>query len=87
MKISLADKIRQKENEESLIRKERIPAVRNIAINDGKKDKQISAKVNERVYALFSAINGAQGLSNNSALNLLITRYVRENQSIIDNKK
>lgn len=51
---------------------------------DGSKDKQISAKVNEKSYALFTKINKAQGLSNNSALNLIINKYVRENKGILE---
>ena len=51
--------------------------------NNGSKDKQISAKVNERMYGLFTQINKAQGISNNSALNMVISRYVRENKGIL----
>ena len=54
------------------------------SLNSGSKDKQISAKVNENVYALFSQINKAQGISNNSALNMIISKYVRENSDIIE---
>lgn len=59
-------------------------ALHNISSKDGSKDKQISAKVNGSVYATFSAINKAQGISNNSALNMLITKYIRENKDILD---
>lgn len=59
-------------------------ALHTILSKDGAKDKQISAKVNGSVYAMFSAINKAQGLSNNSALNMIITKYVRENKGILD---
>lgn len=55
-----------------------------IANNLGQKDKQISAKVNNATYELFSRINRAQGLSNNSALNMIINRYVRENKALIE---
>lgn len=58
-------------------------SVLTIADNSGK-DKQISAKVNLKVYGLFTQINKAQGISNNSALNMLISRYVRENKGILD---
>ena len=60
-------------------------SVLDIADNSGK-DKQISAKVNEKVYGLFTQINKAQGISNNSALNMIINRYVRENKGILDDK-
>ena len=52
-----------------------------IASNNGSKDKQISAKVNERMYGLFTQVN--KGISNNSALNMIISRYVRENKGIL----
>mgnify|MGYP003540780424 CR=1 FL=1 len=58
-------------------------SVLDIADNSGK-DKQISAKVNDKVYALFTQIDKAQGISNNSALNMIISRYVRENKGILD---
>ena len=48
------------------------------------KNKQISAKVNEKVYNIFTAINQRQGLSNNSALNMILTKYVRENIGILE---
>lgn len=48
------------------------------------KDKQISAKVNTETYAAFSKINEAQGMSNNSVLNMLISQYVRANKDIIE---
>ena len=54
-----------------------------IASNNGSNDKQISAKVHERMYGLFTQINKAQGISNNSALNMIISRYVRENKGIL----
>ena len=49
----------------------------------GNKDKQISAKVNKDMYEKFSMINKAQGMTNNSALNMIISKYVRENEDII----
>lgn len=55
-----------------------------IISKDGAKDKQISAKVNMKMYNAFTTINKAQGISNNSALNMLIAKYVRENRVILD---
>ena len=57
-----------------------------IVSKDGTKDKQISAKVNVKMYNAFTIINRAQGLSNNSALNMLISKYVRENRMLLDNE-
>ena len=47
------------------------------------KDKQISAKVNKEMYEKFTMINKVQGLSNNSALNMIMSQYVRDNEEII----
>ena len=52
-------------------------AVERIISRDGAKDKQISAKVNMKIYSAFTTIN-------NSALNMLITKYVRENKEILE---
>ena len=58
--------------------------VERIISRDGAKDKQISAKVNMKIYSAFTTINRLQGISNNSALNMLITKYVRENKEILE---
>lgn len=80
----------QREKEENINEKEK-PERKNRALysilsKDGAKDKQISAKVNGNVYAMFSQINKAQGISNNSALNMIIAKYVRENKCILDDE-
>lgn len=90
---SLLDKMEEEKNLEEAQKVEeaskptattgRKTSVLDIADNSGK-DKQISAKVNEKVYGLFTQINKAQGISNNSALNMIISRYVRENKGILD---
>ncbi len=92
-KKSLLDKMEEEKNLEEAQKVEeaskptvttgRKTSVLDIADKSGK-DKQISAKVNEKVYGLFTQINKAQGISNNSALNMIISRYVRENKGILD---
>lgn len=75
----------KKDNIKEKIENEKKEAtVKKIAHNSTQKDKQISAKVNETVYDQFTAINKRQGLSNNSALNMLINKYVRENKGILE---
>ena len=37
-----------------------------------------------KIYSAFTTINKLQGISNNSALNMLITKYVRENKEILE---
>lgn len=48
------------------------------------KTKAISGKVFPELWAEFTKINRAQGMSNNSALNMIISKYVRENKDILD---
>lgn len=45
-----------------------------------KKNKMISASVNIENYEAFTRINKAKGMSNNSALNMLIADYISNNQ-------
>ena len=96
MARKLIDKVKKQEEQENNnengtlrndtgeARKNKNSVLHNISSKDGFKDKQISAKVNGNMYATFSAINKAQGISNNSAINMIITKYVRENKAILD---
>lgn len=84
---SLLDQVNEQEaNLENvkIEKKKRASAVSKIAINDGAKDKQVSAKVSAQAWESFTRINKAQGLSNNSALNMIINKYIRENKGIIE---
>ena len=74
---------KEQEKENSNVKK---PTVEQIVSKDGAKDKQISAKVNMKIYDAFTKINKLQGISNNSALNMLITKYVRENKEILEDE-
>lgn len=81
MEAQEAKKIEKKDDIE---KKEVKRPIEKILSREGAKDKQISAKVNMKMYNAFTTINKLQGLSNNSALNMIITRYVRENKSLLD---
>ena len=70
--------------EEKERRAERRSTIDKIVFNDGEKNKQISAKVNDKLYKAFTQINKIQGLSNNSAMNMLMIKYVRENREILE---
>lgn len=74
---------KEQEKENSNVKK---TTVEQIVSKDGAKDKQISAKVNMKIYDAFTKINKLQGISNNSALNMLITKYVRENKEILEDE-
>lgn len=81
--------ITAKEDKKILSQLSKIPEKKDHAVNkithrSQQKDKQISAKVNEDVYRQFTEINKNQGLSNNSALNMIINKYVREYKVLID---
>ena len=74
---------KEQEKENSNVKK---TTVEQIVSKDGAKDKQISAKANMKIYDAFTKINKLQGISNNSALNMLITKYVRENKEILEDE-
>lgn len=48
-----------------------------------KKDKVVTAKVYPGTWADFTAINKAQGMTNNSVINMLISEYVRNKKEIL----
>lgn len=49
-----------------------------------KKNKVITAKVYPDTWASFTAINRAQGMTNNSVINMLISEYVRTKKDILE---
>ena len=51
---------------------------------NGYKTQVISAKVSPEIWIAFKTINRARGMSNNSVINMLMTGYIRENQTILD---
>lgn len=86
-KQRLADRVKDLEKDENIEEKEKQgkqTTIGQIISKNGTKDKQISAKVNQKTYDAFTSINKLQGLSNNSALNMLISKYVRENKEILE---
>ena len=48
------------------------------------KDKGFSGKINSELWDKFSRINQANGVSNNSAINLLIANFVRDHRNILE---
>ena len=66
------------EKEKKLPQEEK-SAVKKIAKKE-KENKIISASVNAENYAAFTRINKAKGMSNNSALNMLIAEYVEKHK-------
>lgn len=75
---NLERKNKFREKEESIIQEDK-SVVKKIAKKDGQ-NKMISASVNAENYAEFTRINKAKGMANNSALNMLIADYVRNNK-------
>ncbi len=80
---SLLDEVQKQEANSARLQKRTSP-VSKITLSDAGKDKQISAKVSSQMWEAFTRINKAQGLSNNSALNMVIAKYVRETMEILD---
>lgn len=54
-----------------------------VADTPKKKNKVITAKVYPETWAKFTAINKAQGMTNNSVVNMLISEYVRNKKEIL----
>lgn len=77
----LFEKVQAKEKIENEIK---VHPVKKMTSNG--KNKMISAKVNDQLYAQFTEINKAYGISNNSALNMLIATYVKEKKDILDER-
>ena len=77
--VDLIKKNKFKERENNLIVEEK-SVVKKIAKNKVQKNKMISASVNAENYNNFTKINKARGMSNNSALNMLIADYINKNQ-------
>ena len=58
--------------------------VKRISGGRNNKDKIISAKVYPETWARFTEINRAQGMTNNSVINMLISQYVRNNKGLLN---
>ena len=72
----LIKKNKFREKEETVIEDKSV--VRKIA--KASKNKMISASVNIENYEEFTKINKSKGMSNNSALNMLIADYINQNR-------
>ena len=81
---SLLDKVNAQETAKKPKTSEKKKAVSQIALSGNVKNKQISAKVNGELYAAFTRINRAQGITNNSALNMIMSKYVRDNKILLE---
>lgn len=86
MKTSLNLEMEEKAAEREQRGKSQSGTVRRVAgkTNSSGKTKLISAKVSPEQWALFTRINKARGSSNNSALNVLIAEFIKDNQEYLD---
>jgi len=86
-KIGLAEAAKTRESRSSA--ENSAAAVKNIisAVHSKEaplKDKVISAKVNSETWDAFTSINRSRGMTNNSALNMLISNYVHDHKDILN---
>lgn len=79
----MGDLLKKVQEKENLTSSQKTHPVKKIASSTGK-NKMISAKVNDQLYSTFTEINKAYGISNNSALNMLIATYVKEKKDILE---
>lgn len=84
MARKLLDTVQEQEAKEEMKKATEKKPIEKIISKEGAKDKQISAKVNMKMYNAFTTINKIQGISNNSALNMIMAKYVRENKKLLD---
>ena len=80
----LKNKLNEEQEKDVMQEKEAAKKVVKKISGDSEKDKMISAKVNSQTYTQFTKINQLNGMSNNSVINMLITKYVRENKHLLD---
>ena len=83
-KGNMADKIAEREKKKAEIVHVENETIDNLAKKAGGKDKAISARVNGATYVNFKKICAARGLTSNACLNMLITDFVRENKTILE---
>lgn len=84
--LNLNTKMEEQAAEREKRGKSQTGTVRRVAgkTNASGKTKLISAKVSPEQWALFTQINKARGSSNNSALNVLIAEFIKENKEYLD---
>ena len=80
----LKAKIKARDNEAGENKNSVVNSIAKEKSSNGKKDKMISVKVNSTTYEQFSQINKALGMSNNSCINQMISKYVLDNKNIIE---
>ena len=80
---SLYDKLNATEQNEAPRKTNKMTTVQKIT-KSNIKDKVVSAKFNSDMYRRFTEINKAQGITNNSALNMILAKYVKENADFLD---
>jgi hypothetical protein len=84
---NLKDKIIERENKEQTKKEPKNSYFNKIGSKRKiEKDKQISVKVNSETYEKFAVICSKEGISRNSALNMLISHYVRDNEYLLEDK-
>ncbi len=74
----------QADKEAAAKEKKQPPVVVQMAKAKETKSQQISVKLYPDAFQKFCKINRALGLSNNSSVNQLIARFIRENENLLD---
>ena len=74
----------QADKEAAAKEKKKPPVVVEMTKAKETKNQQISVKMYPDAYQKFCKINRALGLSNNSSVNQLIARFIRENENLLN---
>ena len=53
-------------------------------MSSSKKDRQLSVKITNEMFNQFTQINKARGMTNNSALNMIMAEYIKDNARWLD---
>lgn len=80
---SLAEKIKERESEEAVSSLKKTPTVNKLS-SEQNRTIVVSMRVNEAMYSKFKKICKEQGLSYNSALNMILHEYVRNNRGYLE---
>lgn len=77
------DNLEQQNEDEN--KKPKVSVVNKMTKHKGlAKDKPISAKVNSDIYHTFTLICQYKGISNNSAINMILNEYVRDHAYLLE---
>lgn len=83
-KKSMAEKAAEREQRKKEIVHHENSTIDKYSRKKTRKDRAISARVNDGTYSDFKRICEERGLTSNAVINMLITDFVRENRFVLE---